>query len=67
MLLANCVCTLVDIVIVNPIQVDLVLQPIVLYGVGTIVVIQVNDDFYYNWLSVNMFFPLAIKVFECLH
>jgi hypothetical protein len=66
-LLANCVCTLVDIVIVNPIQVDLVLQPIVLYGVGTIVVIQVNDDFYYNWLSVNMFFPLAIKVFECLH
>jgi hypothetical protein len=42
------VCTLVNVVIVNLIQVDLVLSLVVFYGVATIVVIKVKDDFYYN-------------------
>jgi hypothetical protein len=47
-LLINGVHTLVDIVIVDPIQVDLVPQVIFSCGVLTIVVIQTKDGFYWD-------------------
>jgi hypothetical protein len=58
---------LVDVVIIDPIRVDLVLRVVFFHGVVAIVVALAKDDFYWNYFLVDMFFPLAIKVFGCFH
>jgi hypothetical protein len=59
--------TLVDVVIINPTRIDLVLRVVFFHGVVAIVAALAKDDLYCNRFLVDMFFPLAIKVFECLH
>jgi hypothetical protein len=59
--------TLVDVVIINPIEVDLVLQVVFARGVMMTITIQVKDGFYCNRFLTYMFSPLVIKVFRCLH
>ncbi len=67
MLLVDGVCTLLDVVIANPIQVDLMSRVALSCGVATIVVTQAKNGLYYNQFPSNMFLPLAIRVFRCLH
>jgi hypothetical protein len=40
--------TLVNIVIIDPIQIDLVLQVVFSFGVVAIIMTQVKDDFYHD-------------------
>jgi hypothetical protein len=58
---------LVDVVIIDPTQIDLVLWVAFFHGVVAIVAALAKSDLYYNRILVDMFFPLAIKVFGCLH
>ncbi len=46
--LVDGVCTLVDVVIVDPIQIDLVLQAIFSRGVATTIMVQTKDDLYHD-------------------
>ncbi len=66
-LLVDNVYTLVDVVIVNPIRIDLVLEVVFSHGVVTIVVVEVKDDFYCNRFPMDMFVLLVVEVFGCLH
>jgi hypothetical protein len=66
-LLVDGVCTLLDIVIVNPIQVDLVLRIAFSPRVATIVVALTKIGLYCDWFPSNKFLPSTIKVFKCLH
>jgi hypothetical protein len=66
-LLINGVHTLVDVVIVDPTQVDLISWATISCGVATLVVTQANDGFYWDRFSTDIFFPLVVKVFRCLH
>jgi hypothetical protein len=59
--------TLVDVVIINPIEVDLVLQIVFSRGVVMTITTQMKDGFYCNQFLTYMFFPLVIKVFRSLH
>ncbi len=63
----NDVYMLVDVVIIDPTQIDLVLWVAFFHGVVAIVAALAKSDLYYNRILVDMFFPLAIKVFGCLH
>jgi hypothetical protein len=56
------VCTLVYVIIANSTQVDLILQDVFSHGVATIVTTHAKDNLYHDWFSVDMFFPLSIKV-----
>ncbi len=67
MLLVDGVYILLDVVIANPIQVDLVLQVALSHGVVAIVVAQVKNGLYCDQFLLNMFFPLVIEVFGCLY
>jgi len=59
---------LIDIVIANPTRVDLVSQATFFYGVVATIVVQMNDNFLSQSLVLlDIFLPLTIKVFECLH
>jgi hypothetical protein len=66
-LLINGVCTLIDVIIASSTRVDLILQVVFSHGVIVIIATQAKDNFYRNWFLVDMFFPLAVKVFGCLH
>ncbi len=50
-----------------PIQVVMVFQVASFCRVATMVAAQVKEGFYHNWHSENVFLPLAIEVFGCLH
>jgi hypothetical protein len=56
---------MVDVVIVDPIQVDLVLRVAIFKGVAT--TIMAKDRIYYNQHQHDMFSPLVVEVFGCLH
>jgi hypothetical protein len=47
----------------------LILWAILSCGVVVVatIVTQVKDEFYCDWFPMDMFFPLAIEVFKCLH
>jgi len=60
-------CTLIDIVIVDPTQVDLVSWTIFFHGVTMTITTQVTNGFYHDQFLTNMFFLLVMKVFGCLH
>jgi hypothetical protein len=63
----NGVCTLLYIVIANPIQVDLVLRTTFSPRVVAIVAAPAKIGLYCDWFPSNKFLPSAIKVFKCLH
>jgi len=67
MLSIDGICTLADVVIVNPTRVDLVFQTASFHGMVTKMVTQAKEGFYHNYHPINMFFPLAIEIFGCIH
>ncbi len=65
MLSINCAYTLANVVIVDPILIYLVSWVFFSCGVVAIIVVQAKDRLYYNRFQIDMFLPLAIKVFGC--
>lgn len=61
MLSVDGVCTLANVVIINPTWVDLVSW--VFHGVLTTIMAMAKDDFYHDQFLTKMFFPLNVKVF----
>jgi hypothetical protein len=61
------ICTLADIVIANPIWVDLFPRFCATYGFATSNTTQAKKMSYCDWHPVNQFFLLAIEIFGCLH
>ncbi len=61
------ICTLMDVVVTNPIQIDLVSQVSLFHEVVAIVASQAKDDFYYDQFLVDLLFLLVVEVFRCLH
>jgi hypothetical protein len=59
--------TLADVVIVDPIQTDLVSRVGFFHGVVMTMVVQVKEKLYHHCYPMDVFFPLIIKVFGCLH
>jgi hypothetical protein len=59
--------TLVDVVIVNPTGVDLISRVVLSHGVIMFLAAQMKERLYYNRYPVDVFFPLAIEIFEYLH
>jgi hypothetical protein len=60
------VCNLVGVVIVNPIQVDLVLRVAIFKGVVVMIVTQAQDKLYIDQHPRDMFLPFVAEVFGCL-
>jgi hypothetical protein len=60
MLLVDGVCTLLDVVIVNPIQVDLMSWVALSRGVTMTIVAQAKNGLYNDRFLLNMFIPLII-------
>jgi hypothetical protein len=58
---------LIDVIIVNPTQVDLISLVVLSHGVVVIVVSQAKDGFYYDRFLVDLLFPLVVEIFGCLH
>lgn len=58
---------LVDMVIANTIQVVLVFRAISFCRVATMVVAQVKEGLYHDWHSKDVFLPLVIEIFGCVH
>ncbi len=67
MLLVDGVCMLTNVIIVDFTPVDFVLWATIFQRVVATILASMKDDLYYNQFSVDMFLPLVIKVFECLH
>ncbi len=67
MISINGVYKLANVVIVNPIRIDLVSWVVIFGDVTLTIVIHVKDDFYDNQFMLDMFFLLIVEVFECLH
>jgi hypothetical protein len=64
------ICTLIDIVISDPMHVDLLLQSCTTQGFTESTATQTKETKENNYCSqhlTNQIFPLAIEVFECLH
>jgi membrane-associated PAP2 superfamily phosphatase len=59
--------TLVDVIIVNPIRVDLISPMVFSHGVVMTMATQVKEGFYCDCYLMDMFFALVIKVFRSLH
>jgi len=56
-----------DVVVTNPIQIDLVSQVALFHEVVAIVTSQAKDDFYCDQFLVDLLFLLVVEVFRCLH
>jgi hypothetical protein len=67
MLLVDGVHTLVDVIIIDPTRVDLVSWATISCEVATTVAVQVKVDFYCDRFPTDMFSPLTVEVFGCLH
>jgi hypothetical protein len=63
----NGIRTLVDIVIADPMHVDLFPQSCTTQGFATSDAAQAKKRSYYNWHLIDQFFFLAIEIFGCLH
>jgi hypothetical protein len=59
------VCTLVDVVIVNLIQVDLVSRVAILKRVVVMIVTQTQDKLYIDQHARDIFLPFFVEVFGC--
>jgi hypothetical protein len=66
-LITNGIHILVNVVIFNPIQINLVWQVAIFQEMVTIITTQSKDELYYIKRLGDVFFPLAIEIFECLH
>jgi hypothetical protein len=51
----------------HPTWIDLVSWVVLSCGVVAIIMIQTKDGFYRDQFPMNIFLPLAIEVFRCLH
>jgi hypothetical protein len=58
---------LVEVVIIEPTRTGLISWATFSHGVVTIVAAQAKDDFKSNRFSTDMFLPLVVEVFKCLH
>jgi hypothetical protein len=58
---------LINIVIVDPTQIDLELQAVFSRGVATTIMAQTKDGLYHDQYSIDMFLSLVVDIFECLH
>jgi hypothetical protein len=67
LLLVDDVHTLANIIIIDPTRVDLVSWTIIFCGGIMTIVVQMKDGLYHDQFPINMFFPLDMKVFGCLH
>ncbi len=67
MLLVDGVHMLAYIIIINPTQVDLVLRATFSCKVTATVTTQEKDTLCHDRLMTNMFLPLVVEDFECLH
>ncbi len=67
MLTKDGICTLVNIVIANAMFVDLPRQSCTTQRFATSNAIQTKERNYRDQHPTNQFFPIAIKVFKCLH
>jgi hypothetical protein len=63
----NGIRTLINVVIVDPIQVDLVLGLAFPCGMVVTMVAQMKEGLYHECYLANMFFLIAIEDFECLY
>jgi hypothetical protein len=59
--------TLGDIVIVDPMRVDLFFRSCASQGFATFYGVQAQQKSYRNQHLIDQFLPLAIEVFGCLH
>jgi hypothetical protein len=66
-LLINGVRTLVNVIITNPIWVYLVSKVAFFCGVAVTIMTQAKDGLHCDQFPTNMFLPLVVKVFKCLH
>jgi hypothetical protein len=63
----NGIHTLVNMVIDDPTRGDLVSQVVPFRKVIMMMTTQAKEGLYHDWHSTNMFLPLAIEIFECIH
>jgi hypothetical protein len=63
----NNICTLIDIVIVDPTRADLFPWSCATQGFVAFDAIQAKDYSYHNQHSIDQFLPLIVEVFGCLH
>ncbi len=63
MLSINCVCTLM-LSLLTPLE-FIWFRGLFSHGVVAIIVAQAKERLYHNWFQIDMFLPLAIKVFGC--
>jgi hypothetical protein len=61
------ICTLTNIVIVDPTWVDLLFRSCTTQRFVALDAPQAKEKSYYNWHPTDQFFPLTIEVFGCLH
>jgi len=61
------ICTLANIVITNPMQMDLFPWSCIIQGFATLDATQVKERSYHNRHPINQFLPLIIEIFGCLH
>jgi hypothetical protein len=66
-LLVDGIHTLVDVIIIDPVQAYLVLCVVSFCEVVATMAIQAKERLYHNWHITNAFFPLTMEVFDCLH
>jgi hypothetical protein len=66
-LIKDGICTLVNIVIVDPMQANLFFRSCTIQGFATSNTIQTKEMNYHNRQPIDQFLPLVIKVFGCLH
>jgi hypothetical protein len=67
MLIVDDICTLINIIIVNPIHVDFVLKVTSSWRMATRITTQAKTLSYYNQHHEDDFILLAIEIFGCLH
>jgi len=63
----NGICTLIDVVIVNPTRADLLPRSCTIQGFVASDVTQAKERSYCNQHPTNQFIPLVIEIFGCLH
>jgi hypothetical protein len=67
MLTKDGICTLVDVIIVDPMQVDLFPWSCTTQGFDVSNAAQAKEKNYHNGHPTDQFYPLTIEVFGCLH
>ncbi len=63
----NGICTLTNIVIVDPMRANLIPLFCTIQGLATFDTIRAKERNYCNRHPINQFLPLAIEIFGCLH